>query len=50
LSDPSLGPGAYRALSFDEVRGLAAAAVAVPEGEPGPPPPDGSVGPPGDAA
>jgi 23S rRNA pseudouridine2605 synthase len=49
LSDPSLGPGAYRALSFDEVRGLAAAAVAVPAGDAGSAPPDGSVGPRDDA-
>jgi 23S rRNA pseudouridine2605 synthase len=49
LSDPSLGPGAYRALSFDEVRGLAAAAVAVPAGEAGSAPAQGPVGPPGDA-
>jgi 23S rRNA pseudouridine2605 synthase len=49
LSDPSLGPGDYRALSFDEVRGLAAAAVAVPDGDPDPTPPDGSAGPSDDA-
>lgn len=36
LADPSLGPGSYRPLSFDEVRGLAAAATpAGPEGEVG---------------
>jgi 23S rRNA pseudouridine2605 synthase len=36
LADPSLGPGSYRPLSFDEVRGLAAAATLVgPEGEVG---------------
>ena len=29
LSDPSLGPGSYRTLSFDEVRGLSAAALPV---------------------
>jgi len=29
LADPSLGPGSYRALTFDEVRGLAAAATPV---------------------
>jgi 23S rRNA pseudouridine2605 synthase len=29
LTDPSLGPGTYRPLSFDEVRSLSAAAVAV---------------------
>ena len=28
LADPSLSPGSYRPLTFDEVRGLAAAAVA----------------------
>jgi 23S rRNA pseudouridine2605 synthase len=40
LADPSLGPGSYRPLSFDEVRGLAAAAVPVgPDG-----PPDGPGG------
>jgi 23S rRNA pseudouridine2605 synthase len=46
LADPSLGPGSYRPLSFDEVRGLAAAAVPVePEGGPGPPDsPDGPAG------
>jgi len=27
LADPSLTPGSYRPLTFDEVRGLAAAAV-----------------------
>ena len=27
LADPSLSPGSYRPLTFDEVRGLAAAAV-----------------------
>jgi len=50
LADPSLTPGAYRPLTFDEVRGLAAAAVAaddIAEGDrnaPGPgavPPPPG---------
>jgi 23S rRNA pseudouridine2605 synthase len=46
LADPSLGPGSYRPLSFDEVRGLAAAAVPVePEGGPWPPDsPDGTAG------
>jgi 23S rRNA pseudouridine2605 synthase len=29
LTDPSLGPGSYRPLSIDEVRGLAAAAQPV---------------------
>jgi 23S rRNA pseudouridine2605 synthase len=28
ITDPSLGPGSYRTLSFDEVRSLATAAVA----------------------
>ncbi len=38
LADPSLSPGAYRPLSFDEVRGLAAAAIPVdPDGAPGSP-------------
>jgi 23S rRNA pseudouridine2605 synthase len=38
LADPSLGPGSYRPLSFDEVRSLAAAAVSVGPGEePAPP-------------
>jgi 23S rRNA pseudouridine2605 synthase len=46
LADPSLSPGSYRTLSFDEVRGLAAAAVpAEPEEDPGPPDsPDGTAG------
>jgi 23S rRNA pseudouridine2605 synthase len=46
LADPSLGPGSYRPLSFDEVRGLAAAAVPLePEGGPWPPDwPDGPAG------
>ncbi len=34
LADPSLGPGSYRPLSFDEVRSLAGAAT--PVDEPGP--------------
>ncbi len=34
ITDPSLGPGAYRSLSFDEVRSLAAAATPVTEGGP----------------
>ncbi len=39
LADPSLTPGSYRPLSFDEVRSLAAAAVPVGEQEaPGPAP------------
>jgi len=33
LADPSLGPGSYRALTFDEVRGLAAAATPAEVGE-----------------
>jgi 23S rRNA pseudouridine2605 synthase len=38
LTDPSLGPGAYRPLSFDEVRNLAAAATPLePYGHPIPP-------------
>jgi len=36
LTDPSLGPGAYRPLSIDEVRTLAAAAAAVPVAPVGP--------------
>jgi 23S rRNA pseudouridine2605 synthase len=46
LADPSLGPGSYRPLSFDEVRGLAGAAVPVGrEGAPWPPvPADPTVG------
>jgi 23S rRNA pseudouridine2605 synthase len=46
LADPSLGPGSYRPLSFDEVRGLAAAAVPVePDGGPWPPDPaEGTAG------
>ncbi len=32
IADPSLGPGAFRPLSFDEVRSLASAAVAVDPG------------------
>ena len=35
LADPSLTPGSYRPLTFDEVRGLAAAAV--PADDPGTP-------------
>jgi 23S rRNA pseudouridine2605 synthase len=31
LTDPSLGPGSYRTLTFDEVRSLSAAAAAVDE-------------------
>jgi 23S rRNA pseudouridine2605 synthase len=35
LTDPSLGPGSHRLLSFDEVRNLAAAATAAaPVGDP----------------
>jgi 23S rRNA pseudouridine2605 synthase len=41
LTDPSLGPGAYRLLTFDEVRGLATAAA--PAG-PGPAAGSGPVG------
>jgi 23S rRNA pseudouridine2605 synthase len=38
LADPSLGPGSYRPLSFDEVRSLSAAAAPVSdEEEPAPP-------------
>ncbi len=37
LADPSLGPGSYRPLTFDEVRSLAAAALPTGE-EPGPAP------------
>jgi 23S rRNA pseudouridine2605 synthase len=37
LADPSLGPGSYRPLTFDEVRSLAAAAL--PTGEEGGPVP-----------
>jgi 23S rRNA pseudouridine2605 synthase len=33
LADPSLGPGSFRPLSFDEVRSLAAAAAPVDPGE-----------------
>ena len=33
LADPSLGPGSFRPLSFDEVRSLAAAAAPVGPGE-----------------
>jgi 23S rRNA pseudouridine2605 synthase len=33
VADPSLGPGSYRPLSFDEVRSLAAAAESVEVGE-----------------
>jgi len=55
LSDPSLGPGSYRPLTFDEVRSLAAAATVVdpvvdgaadrgrPEGEPGADGPSGTA-------
>ena len=44
LADPSLGPGAYRPLTFDEVRSLAAAALPT-GGEVGPVPPlDGDPG------
>ena len=47
VADPSLGPGSYRPLSFDEVRSLAAAAEPVEAGEgPVPPPAPGDpVGP-----
>jgi 23S rRNA pseudouridine2605 synthase len=38
LADPSLGPGSYRPLSFDEVRSLSAAAAPIADGEePAPP-------------
>ncbi len=38
LADPSLGPGSYRPLSFDEVRSLSSAAAPVADGEePAPP-------------
>ena len=49
LTDLSLGPGAYRRLTFDEVRGLAAAATPVgPACGPGPPDDRrGEEGPPG---
>jgi 23S rRNA pseudouridine2605 synthase len=35
LADPSLSPGAYRQLSFDEVRSLATAAVPAEPAGPG---------------
>jgi 23S rRNA pseudouridine2605 synthase len=38
LADPSLGPGSYRPLSFDEVRSLSAAAAPVTDGEEPTPP------------
>ena len=44
LADPSLTPGSYRPLTFDEVRGLAAAAVAsdgIDDGDRNAPPGDG---------
>ena len=46
VADPSLGPGSYRPLSFDEVRSLAAAAepVEVGEGAVPPPAPEDPVG------
>jgi len=50
LTDPSLPPGSYRPLTFDEVRGLAAAAVpadAVDDADPNTPVP-GGPGPAGD--
>jgi 23S rRNA pseudouridine2605 synthase len=53
LADPSLSPGTYRPLTFDEVRGLAAAAVPADDIAAGdrnaPPPagPSGDVPPPG---
>ena len=43
LTDPSLGPGAYRPLSIDEVRTLAAAAVPVASAS-SPTPSDGGPG------
>ncbi len=47
VADPSLGPGSYRPLSFDEVRSLAAAAEPVEGGDGAEPPPSpgGPVGP-----
>ncbi|HUY65488.1 MAG TPA: pseudouridine synthase [Acidimicrobiales bacterium] len=33
LADPSLGPGSYRVLTFDEVRGLAAATTSAESGD-----------------
>ena len=47
VADPSLGPGSYRPLTFDEVRSLAAAAepVVAGDGPASPPTPEGTVGP-----
>jgi 23S rRNA pseudouridine2605 synthase len=47
VADPSLGPGSYRPLTFDEVRSLAAAAEPVATGDgPAPPAtPGGAAGP-----
>jgi 23S rRNA pseudouridine2605 synthase len=44
LTDPSLGPGSYRPLSIDEVRGLAAAAQPVTPDGTVTPEPEGTVG------
>jgi 23S rRNA pseudouridine2605 synthase len=56
IADPALRPGSYRKLSFDEVRSLAAAAVAIVPpstpsgGPPGGPPGAASGGPPAAAS